>query len=216
MRQILMTLTCLLAFAVSAFATETGERVLTLPQDQGAWYLTVFGDANDTKFKILKGWLESDGGLAKLKTQVRYNEYTVDQVRYQRYAKNIPALPCIRLQNEKGLVVSEFFGDNIPAKSIDLYRGIKSDIQNKTTWGCPRRGCPSPAPKPEPPPPAVTPEPPVGPPVFDDEDEPEPAQESSLWILLAILAALGGGAFGFAQEYKAEHLDKKAPKSSKL
>lgn len=217
MRQILMTLTCLLAFAVSAFATETGERVLTLPQDQGAWYLTIFGDTNDTEFNTLKGWLESDGGLAKLKTQVRYNEYTVDQVRYQRYTKNIPALPCIRLQNEKGLVVSEFFGDNIPAKSIDLYRGIKSDIQNKTSWGrCPRRGCPSPTPKPEPPPPAIVPvEPPVGPPVFD-EDEPEPAQESSLWILLALAAALISGGISFAQSYKTEHMDRPRASSNKM
>jgi hypothetical protein len=207
MKNILLTLTCLLAFAVSAFATETGERVLTLPADQGAWYLTTFGDANDAEFIALTGWLESDGGLAKLKTQVRYHEYTTDQIRYQRYAKNIPALPCIRLQNEKGLVVSEFFGDNIPAKSIDLYRGIKSDIQNKTAWGCPRRGCPSPKPEPPPPDTKPVPEPPVGPPVFE-EDEPEPLQESNLWILLALVAAAISGGISVAREYRAKHVDK--------
>jgi len=204
MKQILLTLTCLVAFAVSAFATE--ERVLTLPADQGAWYLTTFGEANDAEFIALTGWLESDGGLAKLKSQVRYNEYTTDQIRYQRYAKDVPALPCIRLQNEKGLVVSEFYGDNIPMKSSDLYRGLKSDIQNKTAWGCPNRRCPKPKPKPEPPPAVVTPEPPVGPPIL--EDEPVPAEESNMWMLLALAAAIVSGGISLAREYQAEHVDK--------
>ena len=211
MKQVLLTLMCLLAFAVSAFATE--ERVLTLPQDQGAWYLTVFGEAEDAKFVELQSWLATDKGLVKLKSQVRFNEYTTDQVRYQRYVKNMPGLPCIRLQNEKGLVVSEFWGDNIPMTSGALYHGIKGDLQDKTSWGClKRRRCPKPEPKPEPPPPVEPVEPPVGPPVLEPEPEPE---ESKLWILLMVLGALGGGAFGFVQEYKAEHM-KPGPKLSKL
>ena len=212
MKRILLTLTCLLAFAVSAFATE--ERMVNLPQDQGAWYLTVFGESEDAKFVELQSWLTADTGLAKLKAQVRFNKYTTDQIRYQRYAKDVPGLPCIRLQNEKGLVVSEFWGDNIPTASSTLYRGIKGDLQDKTSWGClRRRRCPKPEPKPEPPaPPVVVPEPPVGPPVLDEEPEPE---ESKLWLLLIVLGALGGGAFGFVQEYKAEHM-KPGPASVKL
>lgn len=213
MKRILLTLTCLLAFAVSAFATE--ERMVNLPQDQGAWYLTVFGEAEDAKFVELQTWLATDPGLRKLKTQVRFNEYTTDRVRYQRYVKNMPGLPCIRLQNEQGLVVSEFWGDNIPSASSVLYRGIKGDLQDKTSWGCiRRRRCPKPKPQPEPPaPPIVEPELPVGPPVLDPEPEPE---ESKLWLLLVVLAALGGGAYGFVEGYKAEREDKAVSSSSKL
>jgi hypothetical protein len=91
-------------------------------------------------------------------------------------------------------------------------------MQDKTSWGCLRRKrCPEPKP-PVPDPPPVEPpvEPPIGPPVFDD-DEPEPEpQESNLWLLLVVLGALGGGAFGFVQEYKAEHMDKPSPSSAKL
>jgi hypothetical protein len=206
---------CLLAFTVSAFAAE--ERVLTLPQDQGAWYLTIFGEAKDAKFQELQTWFKTNKGLIKLKSQVRFNKYTADHLRYQRYAENMPGLPCIRLQNELGIVASEFWGDNIPMSSASLLRGIKEDLQDKTSWGCLRkRKCPKPVKPPVEPPKPVEPpvEPPVGPPVFD-EPEPEP-EESQLWLLLVVIAALGGGGFGFAQEYKAEHMDKPGPSSSKL
>jgi hypothetical protein len=32
-----------------------------------------------------------------------------------------------------------------------------------------------------------------------------------MWMLLVALGALAGGAFGFYQEYKAEHMDKASP-----
>jgi len=189
--------------------------MVNLPQDQGAWYLTTFGNPADAKYVELKSWLTSNAGLTTLRTQVRFNEYTTDQVRYQRYTKDMPGLPCISLQNEKGLVVSEFWGDNIPTTSAALYKGIKGDLQDKTSWGClRRRRCPKPKPPVEPPAPpvVVVPEPPVGPPVLEPEPEPE---ESKLWLLLVVLGALGGGAFGFVQEYKAEHM-KPGPASVKL
>ncbi len=215
MKRILLTLMCLLAFSVSAFAAE--ERMLSLPQDQGAYYLTIFGEPTDSEYIQLKSWIVSDKGLAKLKSQVRYNEYQPDQIRYQRYAADMPGLPCIRLQNEKGLVVSEFWDENIPSTSLALYQGIKGDLQDKTSWGCLRRKrCPkpNPEPKPEPKPPVVVPEPPVGPPVLDDPDE-QP-KESYLWLILVALAILIGGGAGVAQGYKAEHMDKPPVGSSKL
>ncbi len=213
MKQIFLTLMCLLAFAVSAFATE--ERVVKLPQDQGAWYLTVFGTAGDAKFTQLQSWLVSDTGLKKLKVQVRYNQYTTDQVRYKRYAKNMPGLPCIRLQNEKGLVVSEFWGNNIPSTSSALYRGIRDDLTAKASGILFRRRRPCPCPDRNPPKPdtVIVPEPPVGPPILEPELEPEP-EESNLWLLLVVLGALAGGGLGFVQEYKAEH--KPNPASTKL
>jgi hypothetical protein len=205
MKQVLLTLTCLLAFAVSTFAAE--ERVVKLPQDQGAWYLTVFGTAGDAKFTQVQSWLESDTSLKKLKVQVRYNQYTTDHVRYKRYATNMPGLPCIRIQDDKGRVVSEFWGSNIPSTSKALYRGIKDDLTVKSAGQIfrRRRPCPCPSPNPGPDPgPIVVPEPPVGPPILEPDPEPEP-EESSLWLFLAALSALVGGGIGFAQEYKSEH-----------
>jgi hypothetical protein len=114
------------------------------------------------------------------------------------------------------MVVSEFWGANIPTTSETLYRGIKADLKDKTSWGClRRRGCPKPKPEPPAPPVIVVPEPPVGPPVLDDP-EPEQPQESNLWLLLVVLGALGGGAYGFVEGYKAEREDKASPTSSKL
>lgn len=212
---------CLIITCVSL--ADTQERVINLPNDSSTWYLTIFGEVDDEKFIELQSWLTSNAGLAKLKAQVRFNKYTTDQVRYERYMKDMPGLPCIRLQNEKGLVVSEFWSDNIPKFSSILYRGIREDLQDKTSWGCiRRRRCPQPQPQPKPeppPPPPVEPvEPPIGPPVLDEpESEPEPEpKESRLWMLLVLLSGFGGGAFGFVQEYKAEHLDKPGSKSSKL
>ncbi len=213
LKRILLTFACLLAFAASAFATETGERVLTLPCDEGAWYLTIFGEAEDEKFTELQTWLKTNEGLAKLKAQVRFNEYTTDQFRYQRYVEDMPGLPCIRLQNEKGLVVSEFWGDSITSAS-NLYRGIKRDLQSPQGKARQRRrGCPMPKPKPPVEPIApVAPVIPTGPPVL----EPEESEESRLWILLMVLGGLAGGALGFAQGYKKEHMDKPGPKQRSL
>jgi len=214
MKRILLTLTCLLAFAVSTFAAE--ERVVKLPQDQGAWYLTVFGTAGDAKFTELQSWLATDNGLKKLKVQVRYNQYTTDQIRFKRYSKDMPGLPCIRLQSQKGLVVSEFWGGNIPSTSKALYRGIKDDLTAKSNGILfrRRRPCPCPSPRPNPNP-IVVPEPPVapiGPPILEPDVDPEP-EESKLWLFLAALSGLIGGGIGFAQEYKSEH---KTGSSSKL
>jgi len=219
---IIVTLGSLLALPCVIFAGDNvQERVLTLPQDQGTWYLSLFGNPADEKFQELQGWFKSDKGLVKLKGQVRYNEYYPGQLRYQqRYATGMPGLPCVRLQNEKGLVTSEFWAEYIPLSSAALYRGIREDLQDKASWGClRRRRCPyKQPPAPQPPlPPVVVPEPPVGPPVLDPELDPEPEpEESNLWMLLVVLGALGGGALGFAQEYKAEHLDKPSLRSSKM
>jgi len=188
----------------------------TLPRDGTAWYLTVFGEAGDAKFVKLQSWLTTDKGLVKLKSQVRFNKYTTDQVRYQRYVKNVPGLPCIRLQDEMGQVVSEFWGDNIPSAATTLYQGIKDDLQDKTRGCLRRRRCPKPEPKPEPPSPVIVnvPEPPVGPPVLDDPEL--ELKESKLWLLLVVLGALGGGAYGFVEGYKAERINKAGPSSAKL
>jgi len=198
------------------------ERVLTLPQDQMTLYLTIFGDTNDPMFQKLKAWVNTDEGLASLKRQVHYNEYTTDQVRYNRYTESMPGLPCIRVQNGKGVVTSELWNSYIPMTSEALFQAICGDIKDETSWGCLRRRrndrCkpnPEPQPIPEPQPQPNPPDLPVGPPDIVTPDTPEPEAPGFPWFLTALSAMLGGG-FGFVQSYRKEHMDKPSPSISKL
>ena len=195
------------------------ERIVTLPQDQATWYLSLFGDTNDPIFQELKAWFKTNEGLANLKKQVHYNEYTTDQVRYDRYAKSMPGLPCIRVQNGEGVVTSEHWKDNIPMSSKALFQGICGDLKDKTSWGCLRRRrndrCnpqPQPQPEPQPEPP---PDLPIGPPKIQPEPEPEPEAPGFPWGL-TILSALIGGGVGFVQGYQTERMDKGESKQGSL
>lgn len=201
------------------------ERVITLPQDQTTWYVSLFGNTNDVKFQELKVWFKTNEGLADLRKQVHYNEYTTDQERYKRYAASMPGLPCVRIQNGKGVVTSEFWSDNIPLSSEALFQGICGDLKNKTSWGslgrrrnnwCRPRPQPQPQPPPQPPEPGPpSPDLPIGPPVIvQPEPEPEPEEPGFPWLLTVLSALLGGG-FGFVQGYKKEHFNNASPSLSK-
>jgi hypothetical protein len=216
-------LLCLVFLATPALAAEpvygvngTQERVITLPQDQGQWYVSVFGNLTDTKYKQVKEWFRSHPGLINLRGQVHYNEYIENGPRYQRYAKTMPGLPCIRVQNSKGKVISEFWGEYIPLSSASLYRGICKDmskVKAVKTGGplrclkrkcCPNRNPPEPEPTPEPTPTTDTP------PVVDT---PPVTQGSFPWLLLGLSIVTGGG-IGVAQGYREQHYPK--PKSLKV
>jgi hypothetical protein len=210
----------LLAIPYMVFAG-TEERV-SPPQDQAAWYVSVFGDPADSKFQQLKGWFKTHEGLKSLRDQVHYNEYSSDQLRFKRYADSLPGLPCVRMQNERGQVKSEFWADNIPITSDGLYKAMRADLQNKAE-GClfgkrRRRGCPTPSPTPPVAPPVAPPPatPPVGPPVLPpDPVEPEPEKFGFPWIL-AVLSILSGAGIGLAQGYRKEREDSAAPGVNKL
>ena len=218
MKRFLMILV-LLAIPCMAIAG-TEERVAP-PQDQGAWYVSVFGDPADAKFQQLKSWFKTNEGLKALRDQVHYNEYASDQLRFKRYEKTLPGLPCVRMQNEKGKVIGEYWSDNTPITSDALYRAMRSDLQNKAEWGLfrKRRGCPNnqPAPTPTPTPPPVAPPPatpPVGPPVLPPDPQ-EPEAPCFPWVV-AILAWLTSAGVGVAQGWKKEHEDSVAPSVTKL
>ena len=100
------------AFANDGVKLDAEQRVIDLPPNQ--WYLTLFGDANDPKFQLLKHWVETHPGLTNLKSQVNFNIYQVGDVRFERYKSTLPGLPCIRLQNSEGIVASEFWSDYWP------------------------------------------------------------------------------------------------------
>ena len=55
MKQLFLLLSCLLILcspfaATVAMAEYTQERVVSLPQDQGKWYVSIFGDTVDPQF----------------------------------------------------------------------------------------------------------------------------------------------------------------------
>ena len=204
----LFLIICFLPFAQLAFANDgvkldAEERVINLPADQGRWYLSIFGEPSDLKFQLLKHWVETYPGLANLKSQVHFNIYTTDNVRYQRYKSTLPGKVCIRLQNSTGVVTSEFWDEYIPMTPEGLYQGIRDDISDKASWGCLRRRC---RPKPQPQP---TPEPePFIEPIIKPVDTPpvlpkEP--EASFPWLLAVVSALTGAGIGIAQGYRDEY-----------
>lgn len=218
MKQFLLILVLL---TIPSIALATEERVAP-PQDQGMWYVSVFGTETDAKYQQLTSWFKSNEGLKALRDQTHYNEYTTDQVRFKRYEKSLPGLPCIRIQDEKGKVRSEYWSENIPITVEALYQGIRRDLQNKAE-GClfgkrRRKNCPNrnkSEPPPVDPPPA---DPPAGPPVLPEivPVEPEvPAVPGFPW-LLAALSAIIGASIGVAQGFKKEHMDGAAPQITKL
>jgi hypothetical protein len=198
----------------------TQERVIDLPQDGGNWYLSVYGDPDDPRYIQLKQWLYTNSVLVDFRKQTHYNGISSKHPRYQRYAKTMPGLPCIRLQNSKGVVVSEFWDDNIPMTSEALVQGIKGDMQDKASWGCLRkRRNPSPCPTPDTnptPKPQPVPTPIDTPPKFEPDPEPDkevgPAPEPKPGFPwgLALLSAVIGGIVGVVQGYQKEHLSSPA------
>jgi hypothetical protein len=192
------------------------ERVITLPQDQGQWYVSIFGDSADSQFKKLQQWFETHPGLDNLRGQVHFNVYSLNSIRYRRYAKDMPGLPCVRVQNSKGGVISEFWADYIPLTSESLYNGIRGDLQDEASGGKwvdrrdhrLHRRCPGPHPCPNPAPgPVIVPTPVDDPPVL----EPEPEPKAGFPWLLALVAAIAGGGIGVGTGFKKEHIDAPMP-----
>jgi hypothetical protein len=218
MRQVFFA--CLLALTTAALADDlraernygvkqnAEERIISLPQDQGRWFVTLFGDPRDARFQDLQRWFQNHTGLKHLRSQTHFNIYSTDNIRYrQRYAKTMPGLPCVRVQTNKGVVASEFWSDYIPMSPDALYAGIRGDLADKASWGClrKRRCCPRPRPQPEPEP-VPEPEPQPEP---EPEPEPQPPELPTKPVsrfpwLLTILAGLIGGGIGFYQGWRDE------------
>jgi hypothetical protein len=187
------------------------ERVLILPQDQGKWYVSLFGDPGNARYQELQKWFRTHPGLIHLRGQVHYNEYSASSLRYkQRYAKDMVGLPCVRVQNHQGIVASEFWAEHIPMTPDALYNGIREDILDKASWGCLRRRrcrpCPQPSPAPQPAPQPVKPEPvkpePSTPPVLPEKPA-KPGSNFPWW--LAILSGLTGAGAGVYQGWRDTH-----------
>lgn len=209
------------AFASASDGVNTEERVVNLPQDQDAWYISVVGDGDP--YKELLNWFVEDEDLERIKSQVKFRQVEAGTDMYNtRYADNVSGLPTVRMQKPDGTVVYEASGDEIPYTSQALY-GALADSANGTQgilrpW---RHGAkpylpwrrkmedqckpqPAPCPNPEPvePEPVIV-DPPVGPPVFVDE-----GPGWGAFLGLSFLGLLIGAGIGLAQSLKKEYATK--------
>jgi len=129
MNKLILCVLCVLALfaaVVPCFAdTVNGvlaeERVVNLPNDQGKWYISVVGNANDARYNVVLGWFDSNPSLAKLKDQVHFCPVANDTAIYkERYSANIKGLPTVRMQKPDGTVVYEAAGRNLPMTAAGL------------------------------------------------------------------------------------------------
>ena len=123
--------------ATPANGVITKERVITLPQDQGAWYLSVVGDPQDARFKEIQSWFDGNDSLLKLRNSTHYNVVTDGSAIFnERYESNTPALPMIRIQNAEGVVYSQLCEDEIPVTADALSAKIADEMNAGPKTGC--------------------------------------------------------------------------------
>jgi len=210
---VLMTSTC---FADKVNGVLSEDRVVNLPNDQGKWYISVVGDAQDAQYQTIMKWFSQDVLLRKLKAQVHFCPVKSSSAAYKaRYAVNVKGLPTVRLQNHQGVVIYEAAGKNLPFTSRGLYGAFAGSVSK--AQGIPilpwrrnhnRVPCPGPRPSPQPTPDPdpdfnIYPEPqPLNDGGEPDFDEEAPVQSSlpPLWLMLATLAVSAGA--GLAVEWR--------------
>ena len=205
MKRLLLSL-CLLAALVAAMFTATPcvaqpangviaqERIVSLPQDSGKWYVSVVGDPQDARYREVLNWFES-GSLLNLRNSVHFNAVTSDSAIFaERYAANTPSLPMVRLQNSQGVVYSQVCSSDIPMTAQSLNSLISQDVASGPKAQCDLRpiliwrrnhNCPTPQPKPEPSP---NPNPDPTPSPIDNNSQPvvDEVPSAPVWPLLLI------------------------------
>jgi len=226
MNRVLLSVCLLLAVlaavvpASADIATANGvlaeQRVVNLPNDQGKWYISLVGNANDTTYLRVLGWFDANASLKGLKNKVHFCPVTSDAAIYQvRYASNVKGLPTVRVQKADGTVVYEASGKNLPMTAEGLYGAIAGavnaaqGIRPVLPW---RREmehhCPGPGPSPTPgPPPQPDPDPqPIddgGPP---DLEGPVDSVLPAWWAMFIALAV--GSASGVARKWRETYQQK--------
>jgi len=222
MNRVLLSVCLLLAVlaavvpASADIATANGvlaeQRVVNLPNDQGKWYISLVGNANDTTYLRVLGWFDANASLKGLKNKVHFCPVTSDAAIYQvRYASNVKGLPTVRVQKADGTVVYEASGKNLPMTAEGLYGAIAGavnaaqGIRPVLPWRREmERRCPGPGPTPTPPPdPDPQPIDDGGPP---DLEGPVASVLPAWWAMLIALAA--GSASGVARKWRETYQQK--------
>lgn len=174
-------------------AATVAARVVTLPEDGGAWHTTLFlhkGWKTKAKDRQLVGWFASDPILSSLKAQTHYHQFTREDRLFQtRFSRAVTELPAVMVQAADGAVWYKVSGDNVPETGAELSEQVAKIFRRPFF----RRHVPRPQPGPEPAPePDIEPMPDVTP-VIPDLGGPEETSGTFPWIVAAIIAALAGG-----------------------
>jgi hypothetical protein len=216
MNKLLLCVLCVLALftAVAPCLADTvngvlaEERVVSLPNDQGKWYISVVGDTNDARYKEILGWFESSASLANLKSHVHFCPVTANTAIYtERYASNVKGLPTVRMQKPDGTVVYEAAGNDIPmtagglngalAAAVNAIRGLRPVLPWRRDADNRLKNLERPKPQPQPDP---EPQP------IDDSGMPDMETEVDLpeWMAAPVccLGLLVGLGWGYGKKLK--------------
>lgn len=150
--------------------------------DSNKAYVTVFGDAADSKYQQLCQWGRQTAG-------VHYAEISTDNPLFARYSNQIDKTPRIVIQSPDGKV---------------LYKGNPAtygEWRNRFNNNCPDGSC---RPRPEPAP-APAPAPAPSPAVEPVPDTPE-SPSTPIWLM--IVAGLGGAVAGSVNWWKQKYFAK--------
>lgn len=122
----------ILALSVVCFSADTQERVAP-PNDAARLHLSVVGVPGSGQYQNILTWFKSDERLSKLRASTHFHAVTTGSPMYdERYRPNIHGLPTIRLQDSKGIVLYEVWGDEVPKSPILL----ASLIEKQTNQLC--------------------------------------------------------------------------------
>lgn len=186
-------LVALCLFAGVTFCLASQERVVRLPEDGSKWYVSVVGDGD--RYQEILGWFNTHDKLIEVKNATHFCPITTKSPLYQeRYAPNCKALPTVRVQDSKGVVIYEAAGKKIPMTAGGLYAAISKATDGHELLPWRRRHS---HPQPQPQPVVVTPQP-------NPDPAPEPiddggtlvldgAAEWGCLIIVCGLALLAGG-----------------------
>lgn len=186
------------ALPCSAAVPVAGERVIDLPQDQGQWYVTVFGSEADARYREIVRWFDSHPVLRRLREQTKWHAVAIQsKVFRERYQDSVPVLPSVRVQSADGRIVYQLSGDQIPATADELADLGAEALRRRLLDICPDGVCPiddqpprlDPAPVPvvQPTPPAI-----VRPPVIVSPAPPAPRPSGpNGYVVLGLVLGFG-------------------------
>jgi hypothetical protein len=148
------------------------KQVVTLPEDGGAYHLSIFVSDNwrSTREREVVALVDTDSTLASIKAQSHFHLYTQSDPIYKTRFPGFE-LPCILLQDSSGGVIFKYSGPMLNNRPWLRLR----------PWLRPRPN-PNPAPGPEP--------------NVNVDTLPGPIQDTSLpfpWVLLVITILIAGG-----------------------
>ncbi len=174
----------ILVFAAISFCfagVKGPARVVKLPEDGSKWYVSVVGDGE--RYQEILGWFNTHAKLSVLKNATHFCPITPKSPFYkERYAPNCKALPTVRVQDSKGVVIYEAAGKQIPMTAGGLYGAIAESSKGHELLPWRRKHSqPTPGPTPTP----VTPQP-------NPDPAPEPIDDGGTPVIDNVFE-MGGG-----------------------